>query len=527
MDVCLVCTEFIKTETISVHDHVDGIPIKHILLDLNYKVSILFIKQNIIFLHFHSLQFPLQEHDGLCVQCCSSLINLYNVREGFSQFFDIEPKSKRIGCAICSEHHPYMRTLSHYVLTNRKHFKLFDIISDLCGYEVDIEKSANICDKCCECLKHCYTFHLNCIEALKLWVTYDVDPESMIKFDKTVNLISEPSVITHEALNKEKILPELQEHLKIENSGENEKKFQCSICWRSFTYKSDLKCHLRTHTDERPYPCTVCPKSFRRAHHLKDHLKRHKGEKPFKCETCFRGFTSNSDLKKHLVVHRERKPSLAGNEPKTTIKLEKKDEPNNEQLFECEICSETFKFLFQYKQHTPTHKERNFKCPTCSKSFLSKGDLTGHERIHTDERPFPCTICTKSFRRLNHLKDHMRTHTGEKPFKCHVCSRPFAYNSDLKKHILLHREEKPFPCSMCEKSFKRPCDLKVHMRLHTGERPYTCEICSKSFNLKSTLKTHMVVHDVDDELRCEYCAKKFRLKTTFQKHILTHIEEKG
>jgi uncharacterized Zn-finger protein len=49
--------------------------------------------------------------------------------------------------------------------------------------------------------------------------------------------------------------------------------FNCEnwSCLKLFTTRSDLKKHMRTHTNERPYECKQlgCGKAFMISHHLK------------------------------------------------------------------------------------------------------------------------------------------------------------------------------------------------------------------------------------------------------------------
>ena len=42
----------------------------------------------------------------------------------------------------------------------------------------------------------------------------------------------------------------------------NETSLQCSQCYESFSQKSNLVNHLRTHTYENPFQCSQCNKSF-------------------------------------------------------------------------------------------------------------------------------------------------------------------------------------------------------------------------------------------------------------------------
>jgi len=55
----------------------------------------------------------------------------------------------------------------------------------------------------------------------------------------------------------------------------NEKRYKCSECDYATKYKSNLSSHMMTHSKETPYACTYCKYETRYKSNLKNHVKSH------------------------------------------------------------------------------------------------------------------------------------------------------------------------------------------------------------------------------------------------------------
>lgn len=129
------------------------------------------------------------------------------------------------------------------------------------------------------------TFKFSCSQCDKRFLlNYDLQ-RHLIKHDSTRNL--------HCAHCEKcfKTKASLDNHIKVihETDRENqEKKFVCGVCNRSYHHRRHLEYHIRKHTNDRRYSCKKCDKSFLYSDAVKWHgIRVHDEPAPFSCSKYF------------------------------------------------------------------------------------------------------------------------------------------------------------------------------------------------------------------------------------------------
>ncbi|XP_018097584.1 zinc finger protein 646 isoform X2 [Xenopus laevis] len=106
----------------------------------------------------------------------------------------------------------------------------------------------------------------------------------------------------------------LLNHRKTHSTGV----YQCPDCHKEFFNLLALKNHLRIHR----YPCPDCGKAFRIASHLATHLKIHEQGGPFTCQHCSKRFFCLSTFEQHQLTHNTQDTDVLEPPPMGNLKVE-------------------------------------------------------------------------------------------------------------------------------------------------------------------------------------------------------------
>ncbi|KAL8604662.1 hypothetical protein ACOMHN_013442 [Nucella lapillus] len=100
-------------------------------------------------------------------------------------------------------------------------------------------------------------------------------------------------------------------HMKY-NHAEGGRLFHCDKCGHRFIDPKGLKSHQRSvHSSEKPFKCSHCPSAFARKYTLGVHMRLHTGEKPFRCTECLQAFVQKPSLLLHLKSHHGQKTTAS------------------------------------------------------------------------------------------------------------------------------------------------------------------------------------------------------------------------
>ncbi len=86
------------------------------------------------------------------------------------------------------------------------------------------------------------------------------------------------------------------------------KRFTCSHCVKSFSCKQNLDLDIICHRGGMPYACDECENIFTIKGNLIEHMIIHTAEKSHTCNRCGKSFPQKQNLDEHMRIHTLARP---------------------------------------------------------------------------------------------------------------------------------------------------------------------------------------------------------------------------
>ncbi|KAG8223930.1 hypothetical protein J437_LFUL003738, partial [Ladona fulva] len=322
-------------------------------------------------------------------------------------------------------------------------------------------------------------------------------------------------------------------------------------------------------------------------------MRSHTGERPFQCVVCGRAFSQKSNVKKHMLTHRVWPSGLTNTLPSEPIQVislengfdserqmhsERRVKDNNVQVvidssYVCQYCGRAFRSYLELKSHMKDHSnQKMFKCiqRKCGKTFPDLDSFIIHTKSHSSEEVrYRCHVCCEIFKSLAELGTHQYTHlppsnsinssssekesdinetgksvpsapkTSSRQYRCGKCRSYFATPEALEHHneTATHYH----PCPHCKRIFHCERYLRRHLPTHGTARiiapaaddpitaapylyvgSYECDICSKKFRTERYMTNHRLIHFENRPHACSQCPASFNRRDKLVRHQLIH-----
>ncbi|KAF6271378.1 E4F transcription factor 1 [Rhinolophus ferrumequinum] len=245
-------------------------------------------------------------------------------------------------------------------------------------------------------------------------------------------------------------------------------RYVCALCHKTFKTGSILKAHMVTHSSRKDHECKLCGASFRTKGSLIRHHRRHTDERPYKCAKCGKSFRESGALTRHLksltpctekirfsmskdvVVGKEDMPagsgastmgnvtssSATGESMETSPVIHLVTDAKGTVIHEVHVQMQELPLgMKALAPEPPGPEELACSSEDGRENLLHQNAQQVHFRTHLEEKPHVCPFCSRGFREKGSLVRHVRHHTGEKPFKCYKCGRGFAEHGTLNRHL--------------------------------------------------------------------------------------------
>uniref|UniRef100_A0A3B3RBY4 Transcription factor E4F1 n=1 Tax=Paramormyrops kingsleyae TaxID=1676925 RepID=A0A3B3RBY4_9TELE len=351
---------------------------------------------------------------------------------------------------------------------------------------------------------------------------------------------------------------------KIAVKVNDEGRYVCYLCEKTFKTANILRTHLSTHSEEKNFHCKLCGNSFRTKGSLIRHNRRHTDERPYRCNLCGLSFRESGALTRHMksitpctekirfsqcreiLVHKDGMQKGLEEEPSYPVSLKEDQVPvvsvvenSEETIHEMQVqgCHQSCLCVWEQLETVQVSEGDSL----ISQAIMNSGIALESDKSQ-DKSPKPPFQHQDPESRITEIQvleecvemdsddtDPVESQSDSPPSKghrCVHCNRVFKALSYLRTHVKGHLGFKPFQCSVCQKEFLTGYLLKKHMEAHLSERRFKCGECGKLYKTIGHVREHMRAHSDERPYHCSCCDKGYKTKNALQVHQRTHGQEK-
>jgi uncharacterized Zn-finger protein len=286
---------------------------------------------------------------------------------------------------------------------------------------------------------------------------------------------------------------------------------------KTFTRRSILNDHLRSHDNERPHACPQCSKSFTRESDLKRHRATHAKGKSHACEGCGRSFTRKYALSDHV------KRSHGGDMASDSCETDEADciildiVPRTSNRIEAVPSSNSGNQ--PSKRDHPMQLHQEVSEATINKTSKGQSINTAAEASQSLARSFDVDQGAQFTAHGTAYGSSLSTLTIASAMQnmpsvdTVLCPQPPPSTAQLPAHPVFDSISPlgVMVCGLCQRRHALKDEYLSHLRLHLDDlqsRPYRCDRCNIDFGWSAALFIHQT------QLRCP----RFKCGTTFPTH---------
>ncbi|XP_034566869.1 transcription factor E4F1 isoform X2 [Notolabrus celidotus] len=346
----------------------------------------------------------------------------------------------------------------------------------------------------------------------------------------------------------------------------NEGRYICQLCEKTFKTTNILRTHMKTHSDHKNFACDLCGTSFRTKGSLIRHNRRHTDERPYRCNLCGQSFRESGALTRHLksltpctekirfVQYKEILVSKDGvqkgvdTNPAAVVGQQEvvvvEQQPEEQEMVEAQTAvvsvveagpQEVLHQVHFTMEVDGTTQEQQVVVEQSQAEALAAAAAAGDNLICQAIINSGIALGTEETV-VEETSSQVTEEINKEVSECPEDEESMTEIQVKEEFVEMEAEEagdgdhqtssKLYQCPHCNRSFKGLNYFRFHVKGHLGYKPFKCTLCHKEFLTGYLLKKHMEVHVSERRYKCGECGKLYKTIGHVREHMRAHSDER-